>query len=41
MSVEPSLLVIVATTLMVLAGTSKTRLEWRPRPVRLRRRRAR
>jgi hypothetical protein len=34
-----SLLLILATLLMVLAGTSKKRLEWHPRTVRVRRRR--
>ncbi len=38
-SVTLTLVFLVATLWMVAAGTAKKRLEWRPRPVRERRRR--
>ncbi|MGZ4333403.1 MAG: hypothetical protein ACXVRJ_03935 [Gaiellaceae bacterium] len=39
MALDPTLLMILATLLMVAAGTAKKRLEWKPRPTRVRRRR--
>ncbi|HEU5362372.1 MAG TPA: hypothetical protein VFU56_03475 [Gaiellaceae bacterium] len=37
----PALLFMCVTLLMVLGGMGKKRLEWRPRPIRLRLRRRR
>jgi len=34
MTATTTLVLVVATLLMVVAGTSKKRLEWRPHPIR-------
>jgi hypothetical protein len=39
MGAETSLLMMIATLLMVVAGTAKKHLEWRPRPLKIRFRR--